>query len=400
MSVEAPQRTLKLIGVCCQNTDGCGGKRSCRSSDLDVRRRFADTRRGIEKAAVCGGGEQRFREQDGGCMSVVAATEGGNRLGQTDSDQTATEFPSILNGSEIKRFSELKPSRFFAALGVDVFIILLVITISERFGGFPVYLAAVIVIGSRLHALAILMHEATHYRAAPTRWLNEMIGEILALPVLIKMQDYRKTHFAHHRHVNTSDDPDWVRKLGDKDFAFPKSALEIGVMLLPFVFGVKFFILIHKFKQQSKKYAQSSIRPSILTVARSIALVVIVSISIVFKFWDMLIFYWIVPLLTSSMVFFHVCSVAEHFAIESDHAFNRTRTVISPFWEAWLLAPHNINYHLEHHLYPSVPFYRLSTVHSRIMANEEYRKRAHITRGYLTGLLQECRRANPLRKPS
>jgi fatty acid desaturase len=333
-------------------------------------------------------------------MSVVAATEGGNRLGQTASDQTATEFPSILTGSEIKRFSELKPSRFFAALGLDVLLILLAILISERIGGLLVYLAAVIVIGSRLHALAILMHEATHYRATPTRWLNEMIGEILALPVLLKMQDYRKTHFAHHRHVNTLDDPDWIRKLGDKDFAFPKSALEIGAMLLPFAIGVKFFILLRKLKQQTKKHAQSRVGPSTLIVARSIAFVAIVTLSIVFKFWDMLILYWIVPLLTSTMVFFQIRSVAEHFAIESDHAFNRTRTVISPFWEAWLLAPHNINYHLEHHLYPSVPFYRLPELHSRTMASDEYREKAHVTRGYLTGLLQECRRANRLRKPS
>jgi fatty acid desaturase len=327
-------------------------------------------------------------------MSVVAATEGGNRHGQAASDVPATEFPSILTGSEIKRLSELKPSRFFAALSVDVVIILFAILISERIGGWLVYLAAVVVIGSRLHALAILMHEATHYRATPARWLNEMVGEILALPVLIKMQEYRKTHFAHHRHVNTLDDPDWIRKLGDSDFAFPKSALEIGAMLLPFAIGVKFFILLHKLKQQSKKYARPSVKPSTLVVVRSIALLVIVSLSIVFKFWDFLILYWIVPLLTSTMVFFQVRSVAEHFAIQSDHAFNQTRTVISPFWEAWLLAPHNINYHLEHHLYPSVPFYRLPELHSRSMASEEYREKAHITRGYLTGLFQECRQAN------
>jgi fatty acid desaturase len=327
-------------------------------------------------------------------MSVVAATDGGNRLAQTASEAPAMEFPSILTGLEIKRLSALQPSRFFAALGVDVLILLLAILISERIGGWLVYGTAVIVIGSRLHALAILMHEATHYRATPTRWLNEMVGEYLAMPVLIKMQEYRKTHFAHHSHVNTSDDPDWIRKLGDMDFAFPKSALEIGGMLLPFATGVKFFILLRKLKQQSSNYAQSSTTQSRLVVARSIAIVVIVSLSIVLKFWTLLIFYWIIPLLTSTMVFFQIRSVAEHFAIASDHAFNRTRTVISPFWEAWLLAPHNVNYHLEHHLYPSVPFYRLPELHNRAMASEEYCEKAHITRGYLTGLFRECRQAN------
>jgi fatty acid desaturase len=333
-------------------------------------------------------------------MSVVAPAEIGIRAGQTDSDEPAAEFPSILTGAEIKRFSELRPPRFFVALGADVVIILLAILISERLGGLPLYLAAVIVIGSRLHALAILMHEATHYRATPTRWLNDMVGEALALPVLIKMQDYRQTHFAHHRHVNTEDDADWVRKLGDTDFAFPKSSFEIGLMLLPFALGVKFFILLRKFKQQSSKYSKSGVRPSKLAVIRSVAYLVVFSASILLNFWAMLLFYWIVPLLTSSMVFFHIRSVAEHFAIKSDHAFNRTRTVISPFWEAWLLAPHNINYHLEHHLYPSVPFYRLPELHDRAMASDEYRAKAHVTRGYLTGLLQECRSHNRPEEPS
>ena len=166
-------------------------------------------------------------------------------------------------------------------------------------------------------------------------------------------------------------------------------------MLLPFALGVKFFVLLRKFKQQSNKYERTR-SLSHLTIVRSIALVIIVLLSIIFNFWNMLILYWIVPLLTSSMVFFQVRSVAEHFAIKSDHAFNRTRTVISPFWEAWLLAPHNINYHLEHHLYPSVPFYKLPELHSRSMANEEYRNKAHITCGYLTGLFQECTHTGPL----
>src|SRR5579862_5246347 len=141
-------------------------------------------------------------------MTVITATENGN--GTADSDQTATEFPSILTGAEIKRLSELQPSRFFFALGADVLVILAAILASERFGAFLIYLAAVIVIGSRLHALAVLMHEATHYRATRSRWLNDLIGEILGLAILLKMQDYRQTHFAHHRHLNTEDDPDWV----------------------------------------------------------------------------------------------------------------------------------------------------------------------------------------------
>ena len=67
----------------------------------------------------------------------------------------------------------------------------------------------------------------------------------------------------------------------------------------------------------------------------------------------------------------------------------KTRTVIPNFLEAWFLAPHGLNYHIEHHLYPSVPFYRLGDLHRTLMQDEHFAARAHITRGYLTGLLGE-----------
>ena len=39
-------------------------------------------------------------------------------------------------------------------------------------------------------------------------------------------------------------------------------------------------------------------------------------------------------------------------------AFN-TRTVDAPAWQRYLMAPSYVNYHLEHHLMPAVPCYRL-----------------------------------------
>ena len=123
---------------------------------------------------------------------------------------------------------------------------------------------------------------------------------------------------------------------------------------------------------------------------RIAAYMLITITSIIFVFWKLLILYWIIPLLTSFMFFMQIRSVAEHFAIEYEHPFNQTRTVISPYWERWLFAPHCVGYHIEHHLYPSTPFYQLPALHRRLVANDEYRKAGHITQGYLTGLFSEC----------
>ena len=45
-----------------------------------------------------------------------------------------------------------------------------------------------------------------------------------------------------------------------------------------------------------------------------------------------------------------------------------TRTTLAPWWIRWLLLPHHVNYHLEHHLYPAVPHYRLAQCHREARA--------------------------------
>ncbi|GAG84267.1 unnamed protein product, partial [marine sediment metagenome] len=43
-----------------------------------------------------------------------------------------------------------------------------------------------------------------------------------------------------------------------------------------------------------------------------------------------------------------------------------TRTFIAPSY-SFAFAPHNVNYHLEHHLHPTVPFYRLPELNHRLV---------------------------------
>ena len=67
-----------------------------------------------------------------------------------------------------------------------------------------------------------------------------------------------------------------------------------------------------------------------------------------------------------------------------------SRHLDATWWEKFLLAPHNVHYHVDHHLYPSVPYYYLPGLHAQLLAQPEYMARAHITDGYCTGLRREC----------
>jgi fatty acid desaturase len=41
--------------------------------------------------------------------------------------------------------------------------------------------------------------------------------------------------------------------------------------------------------------------------------------------------------------------------------------------------------HLDHHLFPYVPWYRLPELHRRLLADKEYQAHAHLNTGYMVG---------------
>lgn len=85
---------------------------------------------------------------------------------------------------------------------------------------------------------------------------------------------------------------------------------------------------------------------------------------------------WILPLFSINQVFLRIRGIAEHAGFEEslDQRLN-TRTVLNSL-QAFFLAPYQLQYHIEHHLYPSVPFYRLRKLH-RLLAKKEQMKNIH-----------------------
>ena len=81
---------------------------------------------------------------------------------------------------------------------------------------------------------------------------------------------------------------------------------------------------------------------------------------------------WAATFMTSYMLVIRLRQIAEHAAVpdanDPDPRLN-TRTVTAPLWQRWLLAPNGVNYHLEHHLLPGVPCYRLQTFRARLIEN-------------------------------
>ena len=62
-------------------------------------------------------------------------------------------------------------------------------------------------------------------------------------------------------------------------------------------------------------------------------------------------------------------AIAEHGATtDFSSPLTAARTNVAPAWLEWLIFPHHVNYHIEHHLYASVPHYHLPRLHREMKA--------------------------------
>ena len=71
------------------------------------------------------------------------------------------------------------------------------------------FIAAFILVGSRQHGMAILMHDAAHGILFKSKRVNDFAGHyLLASPYGADLHSYRKYHLQHHRFTQKEDDPD------------------------------------------------------------------------------------------------------------------------------------------------------------------------------------------------
>src|SRR5207244_4012622 len=73
---------------------------------------------------------------------------------------------------------------------------------------------------------------------------------------------------------------------------------------------------------------------------------------------------WILPLVTVVQAILRLRAISEHGATtDFSSPLTAARTNVLPAWLEWLVFPHRVNYHIEHHLYASVPHYNLPALH-------------------------------------
>lgn len=306
---------------------------------------------------------------------------------------TSRKVPERLPAATIKALSVVEPGRALAATAYEWAAIAAAIAISTYAWHPLLYVLAVMFIGARQHALIIMGHDASHYRYLPVRWQNELFANLFLMwPVFASVEGFRKFHSTHHQFTNLPDDGNrhiWYTHdaAGElaPDWAFPKTRLGLAMLLLRRALFLTGFLWILRGLVGSCFIPS----PPWMVAARIAFYATSVALLTWFGLWYAFLLYWIVPYCTWHIAIQYARIICEHSAVESEEEeYAITRTTIPTWLESMFILPRNVGYHLEHHWYPSVPFYRLPELHQALMEREGFRKHAVVSHSLLASLAQ------------
>ena len=245
-------------------------------------------------------------------------------------------------------------------------------------GHWAVWIAAALVVGRCQHALAVLMHDAAHYRMLDHRGWNDFVGHWLcAKPIASHLYIYRTVHLRHHRYLHTDKDPDLSLSA-----PFPCGRLSFVRKLLRDATGISALVM-RGYVQVDKETERMRFTPFSgnlfrywmpPTVATRALAAVVIGALVYAGYGPALLVLWVLPLLIVYQVILRMRGVLEHAAVpDKVDPLRNARTVVSRNPLArFFLNPHHVAYHLEHHLYPGVPHYHLPRLHAALAATGRF----------------------------
>ena len=232
------------------------------------------------------------------------------------------------------------------------------------------FLVSLVIIGSRQFALAVLAHDAAHNLLFANNKVNDWAGQwFCAYPIFQDNRVYRPYHLKHHRHTETDDDPDLVLS---SPFPITKRSFIRKVFRdLTGITGVKRYwgslssIFRTKGDNVFNKISKTSNKLHGFLISN---LIIFILISTTMH-WSLFLLLWWLPSFTYYSLIIRIRNISEHAVTPGNNDFDNTRTTKSTVLTRFLMVPHNVNYHLEHHLFTRCPWYNLPKAHSMMIEN-------------------------------
>ncbi len=228
----------------------------------------------------------------------------------------------------------------------------------------------VCLIATRINALNVIMHEASHGFLARSRTVNDRLCNMAASWwMLHSVEEYRPTHRLHHRYLNSERDPDLV------SYLVPDTRGGFARLVLQDLTGLTAFRrALTLLKGGDPDASGTRLSTGVLVgnlAGKALAQVIVLGqFTLVQGWWTGFLLYavfWLFPVLCLFPLILRLKTIAEHFdprlRLPDELWVARTS-------KAGRLQDHivgaQMEYHFEHHVLPTIPFRGLKHLHRRL----------------------------------
>ncbi|MEP0871353.1 fatty acid desaturase [Trichocoleus desertorum AS-A10] len=256
-------------------------------------------------------------------------------------------------------------SRLWVFMGLYSFAAAAAWVLATHWGGFwclwacvPLYILA----AAALHGISLFTHEGVHSVLSPHPHWNRGLSMVCAIPVLQNYAAYKVLHLKHHKHLGAQGDPDHYKNY--THWSWLVFLMHWGRLLVGYPVYIIAIPLLGFW--QGNRRDRLWIGLEVILLGLLIAGVVLSPIP-----RSLLVHGWLIPmLLINGMV--NIRGMSQHTLLEHETDLIRgTRTLLTNPVTRFFMC--NENYHLEHHLYPAVPWYHLPQLHKELQAELESR---------------------------
>lgn len=314
----------------------------------------------------------------------------------TSSNPAATPQPRVrghhikdfLNKEELAYFTRRSDWRGLWAiisvwLGIAACFTVMALAVElPWYGAIPLFTLGFCALGGRHLALAILMHEAAHKTLFKSAWGNDVLTDWLAAkPVWNSVAKFRAHHMVHHANTTAEFDPDLplYGALPVSRSSMSRKYLRdlIGLTGIKYLLGrvlmsagiLKWSDAVGEIDPEAKtrrwwEFPILFVSDAWGTVLTNLMLYVVLAAA----GYGWLYAVWILAYMIPFSMWVRTRSMAEHAGLEIvPETLRNTRTTYAGVLGRMTMAPLRVNYHLEHHLVASTPYYRLPALHRHLL---------------------------------
>jgi beta-carotene hydroxylase len=213
-----------------------------------------------------------------------------------------------------------------------------------------------------LHLAGSVIHDASHNAAHSNRVVNAILGHTSALILGFAFPVFTRVHLQHHAHVNDPEnDPDHFVSTGGP----------LWLIAPRFFYHEVFFFR----RRLWRKYELLE------WFLSRLFLVTLVVLSLKFDFFHYLINYWLSAALVVGLALGLFFDYLPHRPFKERDRWKNARVYASPILNLLIFGQ---NYHLIHHLWPSIPWYKYQAAYRATRPLLEA-KGSHLSLGIFQG---------------